>query len=112
MKDCLFCQIISGAIPADKVYESDNVLGIKDIYPQAKEHYLFIHKEHTKNINEMAAEKPEQLAELFKGIQEFTSHCDLERDGFRLIMNTNKHGCQSVFHTHVHLLGGEQLSGF
>ena len=58
MSECLFCRIVAGEIPSEKIFENDHVLGFKDLYPQAKEHYLFINKSHSKNVNEM---NPEEL---------------------------------------------------
>ena len=109
MSDCLFCRIIAGEIPSAKVFENDHVLGFKDLYPQAKEHYLFIHKSHSKNVNEMDST---QLTDIFSAIKEFTQNNDLEENGFRVVSNVNKHGGQTVFHTHFHVLGGEQLKHF
>ncbi|MAZ47604.1 MAG: histidine triad nucleotide-binding protein [Halobacteriovoraceae bacterium] len=109
MSDCLFCRIIAGEIPSAKVFENDHVLGFKDLYPQAKEHYLFIHKSHSKNVNEMDST---QLSDIFSAIKEFTQNNDLEENGFRVVSNVNKHGGQTVFHTHFHVLGGEQLKHF
>lgn len=112
MKGCLFCKIIKSEIPSEKIYESDTVYGFKDINPMAKEHYLFISKDHTENVNEIVSNKPEQLAEVFGAIKEFTQKNNLEKNGFRVVSNINKDGGQTVFHTHFHVLGGEQLKGF
>ena len=111
MSDCLFCKIVAGEIPSSKVFENENVYAFKDINPLAKEHFLFIHKKHTKNINEMSQES-EQIADIFSAIREFTQANDLEESGFRVVSNVNKNGGQTVFHTHFHVLGGEQLKGF
>lgn len=112
MSDCLFCKIIKGEIPSNKVYENDNVYGFKDLYPQAREHYLFISKNHTKDVNELVDDTTE-LAHIFKAIQDFTQNeTELARNGFRIVTNLGQHGCQTVFHTHFHVLGGEQLSSF
>lgn len=109
MSDCLFCKIIAGEIPSEKVYEGNHVIGFKDLHPQASEHYLFIHRSHSKNVNEMDSA---QLTEVFAAIKEFTQKNSLEEDGFRVVTNINKHAGQTVFHTHFHVLGGEQLRGF
>ncbi len=111
MSDCLFCKIINNEIPSSKVYENDKVLAFKDINPLAKEHYLFISKTHSKNVNEMS-DNPETITDMFFAIREFTQSNELEENGFRVVTNINQHGCQSVFHTHFHVLGGEQLRGF
>ena len=109
MEDCLFCKIIAGEIPAEKIFENDNVYAFRDIYPQAKEHYLFISKNHTKNVNEM---DPQEITDIYAAIKEFTQSNKLEADGFRVVTNINKHGGQTVFHTHFHVLGGEALGSF
>jgi histidine triad (HIT) family protein len=75
----------------------------------AKEHYLFISKNHSKNINEMNSS---DIVDITSAIKEFTQSNELEKNGFRVVTNINDHGCQTVFHTHFHVLGGEQLRGF
>ena len=112
MSDCLFCKIIKGDIPSEKVFENETIFGFKDISALAKKHYLFIHKQHTKNINEMTSTQPEQLKDVFSAIHEFTNNAQLEKDGFRIVTNVNANGGQTIFHTHFHVLGGEQLRGF
>ena len=107
--NCLFCKIVDGEIPSEKVFENDSVFAFKDINPMAKEHYLFVSKNHSKNINEMHSE---EIKEVYGAIAKFTSGTKLEKDGFRVVSNVNKHGGQTVFHTHFHVLGGEQLKGF
>ncbi|MBD65063.1 MAG: histidine triad nucleotide-binding protein [Halobacteriovoraceae bacterium] len=109
MKDCLFCKISSGDIPSEKVFENDDVIGFKDIAPMAKEHYLFIAKKHSKNINEI---DEKSLVQVYSAIKEFTQKNNLEQNGFRVVTNVNEHGGQTVFHTHFHVLGGEQLKRF
>ncbi len=110
--DCLFCKLVAGEIQPDKVYENEFVLGFKDLYPQAKEHYLFISKEHTTHANEMSENHPEQLSHIFDAIRDFTKSNSLEKDGFRIVNNLGPNGGQTVFHTHFHVLGGEKLRGF
>ncbi|MCO4754776.1 MAG: histidine triad nucleotide-binding protein [Bacteriovoracaceae bacterium] len=112
MSDCLFCKIVKGEIPSQKVYEDETVLAFKDIKPSAKEHYLFISKTHTKNVNEMSKNEPQSIVEVHNAIREFTQKEGLEETGFRVVTNVNKHSGQIVFHTHFHVLGGEQLRGF
>lgn len=109
VNDCLFCKIIAGEIPSEKVFENEKVYGFKDIAPMAKEHYLFISKNHSKNVNEM---NPEEIVDVYAAIKEFTKGSELESNGFRVVTNVNQHGGQTVFHTHFHVLGGEQLRGF
>jgi histidine triad (HIT) family protein len=91
------------------VYEDDDVYGFVDISPMAKEHYLFIHKEHTQNVNESSSD---QITSVYNAIKLFTQANDLSKDGFRVVTNHGKNGGQTVFHTHFHVLGGEQLKAF
>ena len=111
MDDCLFCKIQKKEIPADLVYEDENVIGFEDINPQAKIHLLFIHREHTKNINDLMNNKSEQIGQIFKAIQKYTSENKLE-EGFRALTNCGATAGQSVFHTHFHVLSGERLGRF
>lgn len=112
--NCLFCQIIEGKVPSEKVYENRQVIGFKDLYPQAKEHYLFIHRNHDTNINEMVDNNPQNLIEIFNAISEFTKaqKKDAEGKGFRLVTNQGSEAGQTIFHTHFHVLTGEKLGKF
>lgn len=112
MSESVFTKIINRELPASIVYENDKVIAIEDINPQAKIHLLFIHKEATKNVNQMTETKPEQLKDIFEAVLTYTREQGIEEDGFRVVTNINKFGCQTVFHTHFHLLAGEQLGGF
>jgi len=109
--DCLFCKMVAGKIPTTKIFENENVLGFVDIYPQAKLHFLFIHKTHSRNFNELM-QSPEDAAQILKAIQEFTLKEKLHETGFRIVTNTGVDAGQTVFHTHFHLLAGEKLAGF
>jgi histidine triad (HIT) family protein len=109
--NCIFCKIVKGEIPSKKVYEDDSSLGFVDLYPQAKLHYLFISKVHTKNISEMVTDE-KSMINVFNAITKFTKESNLFSDGFRVVTNSGKHAGQTVFHTHFHVLGGEQLSHF
>ena len=104
--DCLFCKIIAGEIPGDKVYEDDKVFAFRDINPQAPVHVLLVPKKHMKNVLECDAET---AAALVKAIGEVARIEGVEKDGFRVVSNCGHNGCQSVEHLHVHLLGGAQL---
>lgn len=105
--DCLFCRIIAGEIPCAKVYEDEKVFAFRDINPQAKTHILLTPKKHMRNILECDAET---AAALTAAIANVAAQEGLTEDGFRVISNCGKFGCQSVEHLHIHLLGGEQLS--
>lgn len=105
--DCLFCKIIAGEIPCAKVYEDEKVFAFRDINPQAKVHILLTPKKHMRNILECDAET---AAALTAAIANVVAQEGLVADGFRVISNCGRFGCQSVDHLHVHLVGGEQLS--
>ncbi len=108
MDNCVFCKIIRGEIPSTKVYEDDDMLIIKDVNPQAKIHLLLLPKEHYADIVEMTDAQAATLAKCLKKFAKIADDLGL-KDGFRLISNKGKHGCQSVGHLHIHILGGEQL---
>lgn len=108
---CLFCKIANEEIPANKVFENECVVGFVDIHPQAKTHLLFIHKNHTKDINEMSSDS-KAIGQLFRGIAEYTNSSDLAKSGFRIVINQGLNAGQTVFHTHAHIVGGESLGRF
>ncbi len=108
MENCIFCKIINGDIPSERVYEDENMVIIKDVNPQAAIHLLLLPKEHYADIEEMTYAQAHTLAECVKKLSEMTKQLGLE-NGFRLVSNKGKHGCQSVGHLHIHILGGEQL---
>lgn len=112
MSDCIFCKILKGEIPSSKVYEDKNVFGFVDIAPHSKEHYLFIHRNHTKDVNDLVQNSPQDLIDIYAAIKSFTEGCELAEKGFRVVTNSGRDGGQTVFHTHFHLLGGEPLRGF
>ena len=112
MNECLFCKIVQGKIPSTKIYEDENVLGFKDLHPQAIIHQLFIHKKHTKDINDLSEHDPQQLAAIFHSIQVYTQTEHLANHGFRVVTNLGPHAGQTVFHTHFHVLAGGPLGHF
>jgi len=109
--DCLFCKIVDGKIPATKIFENDHVIGFVDIHPQAKTHLLFVHKTHTKDINEMS-QNPVSIGQVYQAITEYTKAQGLDQNGFRVVTNLGKYAGQTVFHTHFHVVAGEQLGRF
>jgi histidine triad (HIT) family protein len=112
MSDCIFCKIVEGKIPSTKVYEDDNVIGFKDLRPQARIHQLFIHKKHTRDMSDMSISASSQLVDIFKAIQRYTLEANLSNEGFRVVTNQGPHAGQTVFHTHFHVLAGEPLGQF
>ena len=106
--DCLFCKIIAGQIPAKKIYEDERVFAFEDINPQAPTHVLIVPKKHMKGLKEAVPED----AELIGYCQLVAAKLGRERnieDGYRTVLNVGPRSGQSVFHLHLHLLGGRDL---
>ena len=105
---CLFCKIIEGDIPADIVFRNENVVALNDIAPQAPTHVLIIPTLHVENGGELAKSSPTITAELFKVAEQISNERGLS--GYRTVFNTGADAGQSVFHAHMHLLGGRALA--
>jgi len=110
MSDDLFLKIISREIPAEIVYENDDVLAFRDVNPQAPLHVLVIPKVRIPTINDMQAEDAELFGKLFLAAREIAANEGVAEDGYRVVMNCNAGAGQSVFHVHLHLLGGRGFS--
>jgi histidine triad (HIT) family protein len=110
MSEDLFLKIISREIPADIVYENDDVLAFRDVNPQAPLHVLIIPKVHIRTINEMQPQNAELFGKLFLAAQDIAAQQGIAEDGYRVVMNCNSAAGQTVFHVHLHLLGGRQFS--
>lgn len=110
MSDCLFCKIRDGEIPGDIVYENDYVLAFNDINPVAPTHILIIPKEHISTLNDLDKNHTQTMGELFQAAKEIASKEGLSDAGYRTVFNCNKHGQQTVFHIHLHLIGGRQMT--
>jgi len=112
---CIFCKIIRGEIPSPRVAESDEFICIRDIQPQAKHHLLVIPKQHLESLAEAFPAEGASQAALMGRMLEFGTRVAREQgllpQGFRSVVNTGANGGQTVFHLHLHLLGGEPLRG-
>jgi histidine triad (HIT) family protein len=107
--DCLFCKIVAGEIPADVVHESETTLAFRDLQPQAPTHVLVIPRSHYANAAELAAGEPATSAHLFDAARAVAEQEGLE-DGYRLVLNTGAAAHQTVFHAHLHVLGGRTMT--
>ena len=107
--DCLFCAIIDGKIPSNKVYEDDKVLAFHDINPQAPVHVVVIPKKHLASLDEISDENIDDVAALMSKVPVIAKSLGLE-NGYRLVSNCGNDACQSVKHLHFHILGGKQLA--
>ena len=110
MSDDLFLKIISREIPADIIYENDDVLAFRDINPQAPLHVLIIPKIQVRTINDMDTHHAELFGKLFLAAKDIAKEQGVSEDGYRVVMNCNDAAGQTVFHVHLHLLGGRQFS--
>lgn len=106
--DCIFCKIVNGEIPSQKVYEDDLVLAFKDINPCAPVHILVIPKKHIASAVALTEEDDKLIAHIFKVIREIAKEQELT-NGFRLVSNVGVDGGQSVKHLHFHILGKKQF---
>ena len=109
MTDTIFAKIVRREIPADIVYEDDDVLAFRDLNPQAPVHVLFIPKRAIATLDDAAAGDAELLGKLLLAAASYARGQGFAKDGYRTVINTNAHGGQTVFHIHVHLLAGRQL---
>ncbi|MGB8470811.1 MAG: histidine triad nucleotide-binding protein [Candidatus Sulfotelmatobacter sp.] len=107
--DCLFCRILCGEIPSKKVYEDEHVLAFEDISPKAPTHVLIIPKKHFAGLKEAQAEDAEVIGRCHLAAAEIARQRGIEQ-GYRTVLNVGPGAGQSVFHLHVHLLGGRHLS--
>ena len=108
MKDCLFCRIVAGEIPAKKVYEDEHTLAFEDINPHAPTHVLVVPKKHIRGLMEAAVEDAEIIGRCHLAAARVARERGIE-DGYRTVLNVGPGAGQSVFHLHVHLLGGRDL---
>ena len=106
---CLFCRIVSGEIPATTVYEDDRLVAFDDINPQAPMHVLVVPKEHVATLNELAAGHDELVGALVRTGAAIAKARGCAESGFRTVFNTNAGAGQTVFHIHLHVLGGRPL---
>ena len=107
---CLFCKIVAGEVPAEIIYENDKVLAFRDINPQAPTHVLIVPRKHISTINDLAEEDKSEVGELFLAAAEIAAEEGVAEDGYRVAMNCNSAGGQTVFHLHLHFLGGRQMT--
>ena len=109
MEDCLFCKIIKGEIPCNKVYEDDDVLAFYDIEPVAKIHILVIPKKHIASIAHMEKEDEALIGKVYSVINKIAEEQGFKENGFKVIVNCGEDGGQEVMHLHFHILAGENL---
>lgn len=112
MTDCIFCKIISGDIPSTNVYKDEQATAFRDINPAAPTHILIVPNKHIDSTNFLIADDEQLIGHLFIVAKNLAEKEGIAENGYRLVMNTNLEGGQTVFHIHLHLLGGRQMKGF
>ncbi len=111
MNECLFCRIVEGRIPSERVYEDGQVVVFKDIYPKAAVHLLVVPRLHLESLSEIEPAHDGLMAHMLRLLPVLARQQGLD-SGFRTIINTGRGGGQEIFHLHIHLLGGGHLPGF
>jgi len=110
MSDCLFCKILDGDIPCDRVYENDQVVAFRDVNPQAPTHILVIPRKHIPTVNDLIDDDKKIVGEMLLAAQTIAKQEGIEESGYRLVMNCNEGAGQTVFHIHLHILGGRSMN--
>jgi histidine triad (HIT) family protein len=108
--DCLFCKIAAGQIPANIIYRDDTVVAFDDINPQAPHHKIIIPQKHIATINDLHDEDSELIGDMVQSAAMLAKKLNIADDGYRLVFNCNAGAGQSVFHIHIHLLGGRRMA--
>jgi histidine triad (HIT) family protein len=106
MSDCIFCKIAQGKIPAELLYQDDQVLAFPDVNPKAPKHVLIIPRRHIATLNDLTAEDTLLAGRLIQVAKQLAAELGIAEAGYRILMNCNEGGGQAVFHIHLHLLGG------
>lgn len=110
MSDCLFCKMIAGEIPVKPVYQDNDLIAIQDIDPKAPLHVLVIPRTHIASLNELTPEHDQLVGSMFRRAAAIANERGYSERGYRTVFNTNREAGQSVFHIHLHVLGGRALS--
>lgn len=106
MSDCLFCRMVNGEIRADTVYEDEEVLAFRDINPQAPVHVLIVPKRHIATLNDLQDDDEALVGQLFMAARQIARQEGIDEKGYRTLINCNAAAGQTVFHLHLHVLGG------
>ena len=108
--DCIFCKVLTGDIPADVVREDEHTVAFRDLEPQAPTHVLVIPRRHVPDVGTLALEAPEEVAPLFAAVRAVAEQEGVAERGYRSVFNTGAGAHQTVFHAHVHVLGGRAMA--
>lgn len=108
--DCLFCNIAAGKTPAKIIYKDDSIVAFEDIHPQAPHHKIIIPQKHIATLNHLHDEDSELLGHMVQSASMLAKQLGFAEEGYRIVLNCNSGGGQTVFHIHLHLLGGRLLT--
>lgn len=106
---CIFCKIVSGEARATILYRDDQVTAFRDSYPVAPTHILIVPNRHIESVNTLGSEDEQLTGHLFTAARKLAEEEGIAKGGYRLIMNTGSHGGQTIFHLHLHLIGGQRM---
>jgi histidine triad (HIT) family protein len=109
MTDCIFCKIIKGEIPSTNVFRDEQVTAFRDLNPAASTHILLVPNKHIDSVNTLTTDDEQLIGHLFIVAKQIAAEEGIAEGGYRLIINTNAHAGQTVFHIHLHLLGGAPM---
>lgn len=107
--DCIFCKIIAGEIPAEKVYADEMVTAFRDIHPSAPTHILIVPNRHIASVTEIESEDEAVIGRMFTTARRLAEQENIAKEGYRLIINAGPNGGQVVYHLHLHLIGGQKM---
>jgi histidine triad (HIT) family protein len=107
--DCIFCKIVRGELPSEKIYEDDEVVAFNDINPAAPVHFLVVPKKHIETLDDVGVEHEQLLGRLLRTASALAREKGVAEEGYRQVINCRRAGGQVVFHIHVHILGGRQM---
>lgn len=108
--DCIFCKIADGSIPAKILYQDDNVVAFEDINPQAPHHKIIVPRKHIATLNDLTDADANLVGQMTLAATKMAKELGIAENGYRLVMNCNSAGGQTVFHIHLHLIGGRSMT--
>jgi histidine triad (HIT) family protein len=109
VEECLFCKMVSGQIPVEKLIDNENVMAFRDINPQAPQHFLIIARRHISTLNDLQESDAELIGRMHLAAASLAKKHGLAERGYRTVFNCNRDAGQAVFHIHLHLLGGRKM---
>ena len=108
--NCLFCRIVNGEVPANIIYQDQDIIAFDDIYPKAPQHKLIIPRKHIATINDLSIEDMSLMGKMTIVAQKLAKDLNIAESGYRISINCNKDGGQMVYHLHMHLMGGKPMA--